>query len=577
MSGGSGAANTARSSLLAEIINSYRYSKLPTGRYVVFVILPLSALFGFSFVIAYSLPHPLLVRAPIPALAGLFLFAGILYPKLKVDARQTEIDDRFHLLMTHMTVLATTNIERMEVFRELASEAEYGAAADEIARLVQLVDSWNQSLDDACRRRAKQVPSDAMSDFLERLGYTLSAGQSLDDFLLSEQHYIIEQYETIYESALANLEVMKDLYLSMILSMTFALVFAIVLPILIGTDPTLLIAAVILLFVFVQCGFLLAVRSMSPTDPAWFYPPERDWIERRLLITGILGWMGVAMLGSVTILGEFGIGPGIDSGLFLIDDPPRPLTVAFAVTPLLIIGLLGRRYENRVVARDQEFPSFIRALGASESAKQSPTSVVLSTLREKNFGALSIDIERLYRRLNARVDTRAAWEAFTIDTRSNIIQKFSEMYVTGRQMGGDPKQLGELISTNMNTVNQLREQRRQSTITLIGLLYGITAAATFAFFVGLEIVQILTEMSADLRTDEFELGQLVYPEVYNVQLIEWLLLGVILVNAAISAVMIRTVDGGRYASGYAHFVGLTWVGCLTAIATSWIARNLLAV
>jgi hypothetical protein len=54
-------------------------------------------------------------------------------------------------------------------------------------------------------------------------------------------------------------------------------------------------------------------------------------------------------------------------------------------------------------------------------------------------------------------------------------------------MGGSPRRLGELISRHMNEVNQLRERRRQATVTLIGLLYGITAAA-FAFFIGLEVV-----------------------------------------------------------------------------------------
>jgi flagellar protein FlaJ len=74
-------------------------------------------------------------------------------------------------------------------------------------------------------------------------------------------------------------------------------------------------------------------------------------------------------------------------------------------------------------------------------------------------------------------------ETITADCQSYLIQAFSEIYVVGREMGGDPQVPGELIAENMNEVLQLRQQRRQATTTLIGLLYGITAASTFAFYI----------------------------------------------------------------------------------------------
>ena len=52
-------------------------------------------------------------------------------------------------------------------------------------------------------------------------------------------------------------------------------------------------------------------------------------------------------------------------------------------------------------------------------------------------------------------------ETITADCQSYLIQAFSEIYVVGREMGGDPQVPGELI----------------------GLLYGITAASTFAFYI----------------------------------------------------------------------------------------------
>ncbi len=572
---GDGLATAAQ--LTGDIVASYEKLDISKRKYVGMVLIPAIAMFLASVVGLFVLPLPFAARVPVPMFGGLVLVSAVIYPKIYLSSLETQIDNQLHLVMTHMTVLSTTNIDRMEVFRTLAKEEEYGVAAEEIARVVHLVDTWNQSLDDACRRRAQEVPSDAMADFFDRLGYTMGAGQSLEEFLVSEQDVMLAKYETLYESSLANLEVMKDLYMSMILSMTFALVFAIVLPILTGNDPTATVAAVIVLFVFVQLGFYAMIRATSPYDPIWFHPDDRAPGDLKLWASlGVGGGLSFLIIG-LTTAGMFGYGPGLPGLLWFVDDVRLPLYLAVPISPLIITGVILRQEEQAITARDGEFPSFIRALGATESAKQSTTTDVLTTLREKNFGALSPAIERLYRRLNMRISTEGAWRSFTYDTRSYLIQKFSEMYLVGRQMGGEPKMLGELISKNMNAVNQLREQRRQAAMTFIGLLYGITAAATFAFFIGLEIVAILAELTADFELDQMDIGQIVYPGAYNIPLIEYLLLTVVLFNAALSSQMIRRIDGGNPANGYIHFVLLTWLGAATAIATRTLVNAILTI
>jgi len=552
---------------IAGLAEAYDRLDVPLYRYLLLYLLP--AVVGFLVTVAAAvlLPLPLFIRLPIPALGLLVLFAAVFYPKLVLEQERGQLENRLHLLITHMTVLSTTNIDRMEVFRELAKEDEYGALADEMYRVVQLVDVWNQSLDDALRRRAREVPSKPLSDFFDRLAYTLAAGQQLQDFLLNEQKVVIQNYVTIYEGSLENLEVMKDLYLSMILSMTFGLVFAVVLPILTGTDPTVTVAAVITMFVFVQLGFAYAIHTVTLYDPVW-YQSERitaaaEPAVRRSIVVG--GVLAVALLVVVAAdllgLGGFSLAallPGVNGIPLLIE-------AIIPITPLLIPGLVVRRVEGEIKDRDGEFPSFIRALGASESAKQSTTSAVLRDLRKKDFGSLTKDVDNLYTRLAMRIDTESAWRHFTADSQSYLIQKFSEMYLIGRQMGGSPKRLGELISENMNEVLQLRERREQATITLIGLLYGITAASAFAFFIGIEVVALLATMSVDLSTNGMNLSGLISTGNYNIPLIRFLLLLVVLFNALLSALMIRTVDGGHTVNSFVHFVVLAWTSSLVAV------------
>ncbi|WP_267163898.1 archaellar assembly protein FlaJ [Halovenus salina] len=572
--------NLTLSENLQSLLQSYRQMQMPMGQYVSFILIPSIGFFVVTVVLSLVLSFPILVRIPIPLLGSLALFSAVFYPKILLSQRQRQLDNRFHLMVTHMTILATTKIDRMEVFRTLAEDDEYGELSNELARIVELVDTWNQSLDDALRRRSNEVPSETLSDFFERLAYTMGAGQSLREYLLTEQEQILEEYATVYESSLENIEVMKDLYLSMVLSMTFALVFAVVLPVLTGTEPTLTVSAIILLYVFVQTGFFLAMRSLSPYDPLWYHPDEKpSAVESEIQRSFYVGVGLTALLLVISITGIAGISPiGLATFIPGISTLPLPLYAVIPITPLLIPGLVLNRAEKRVKARDQEFPSFVRALGTTEAVKQSTSSDVLSTLRTKDFGPLTENIDDLYKRLNMRIEPVEAWRYFTADCRSYLIQTFSEMYLIGREMGGNPQLLGELISENMNEVLQLREQRKQATTTLIGLLYGMTAASTFAFFIGLEVVNVISDLGLDLDTGAgIDVGQIIQPDVYNIPLIEFLLVVVIMFSAMLSSLMVRTVDGGHKVNTYMHFVLLAWISSLVAIFTRWLINTFLAV
>ncbi|EMA00117.1 archaellar assembly protein FlaJ [Haloferax denitrificans] len=563
---------------ISDIIESYEQMPMELSRYLLAVLGPAIVFFLLSLAGAIALPFPLLVRIPVFLLGVLLLGGAVLYPRLLVEQTRRSLENQLHLLITHMTVLSTTNIDRVAVFRTLAREEEYGELATEMNRIVQLVDAWNQSLDDACQRRAREVPSKPLADFLDRLAYSINAGQSIDDFLLGEQNAMIQKYITVYESALGNLEVMKDLYLSMILSMTFAIINAIVLPILTGTDATMTIGAVIVLFVFVQLGFYFVIRTMSPYDPLWFHQPEyRTKANRQIDIT-LYGAVGLSItMVLVLALGTFDLTPVGATVRPIMIELPIPLLISTPLTPLAVPGIVARRHEKRIGERDEEYPGFIRALGASETAKQSTTTAVLKTLKTKDFGVLSREISRLYTRLRMRLDPDRSWFFFTAETNSYLVQKFSEMYNVGRSMGGKPKLLGELISRNMNEIIKLRRQRKQSTVTLIGVLYGITASASFAFFIGLEVVEILASFSTQMNLDSLQFGTLIYAGVYDVPFIEYMLTLIILFNALLSSLMIRMVDGGHKANAYLHFVMLVWVGSLMAVATSSLAGALISV
>lgn len=571
---------SAVANLSESIIRSYDQMELPARIYVPGVLLPAFLIFIGTVIAAILIDAFLLVELLIPVFGLLILASAIGYPRLAVDSRRIEMENRFHLFVIHMTILSTTNINRMEVLRELANEEEYGELADEFQRVVDLVDIWHMSLGDACRRRAAEVPSESVSDLLERMAYTLGAGQELDEFLLQEQEVLIDKYSSAYRQSLSNLDVLKDLYLALIISMTFALVFAVVLPLLTGNDPTLTVVLVIVLFVFVQLGFMFVIKAVVPDDPIWYLEDGYRTFTKKLLLASTVVGVALSMFFIVVMtLIFFHLIPG--SQHVPIHAVPLLLYMPIATTPLLIPGIVFWYYERQVFNRDREFPNFIRALGSSESAKQATTTEVLSSLRHKDFGPLSEEIDSLYRRLNMRLSTEQSWRYFTGDVGSFLIQKFSEMYLIGRDMGGSPKRLGELISKNMSEIVNLREERKQQTTTLIGVIYGITAASAFAFFIGLELAVMMSGF--DITTDGGvamgpDIGaQLIHTEQYDILMLRYLIILVLIFNAFISSMVIRVSDGGHFGNSYIHFTMLLWLGAVTGAITERLVDALITV
>lgn len=552
---------------LKDLADGYRHLDTSPRRYALVGVLP-------TIILAVLLVALVLIIIPTPAvviptvlLSSLLPLVAIIYPKTRKDRRGRRIRGQFHLFLTHITVLSLTNIERVEVFRTLAQINEYGPLADEMAQITALVDTWNQSLDDACRRRSQQVSSELLADFLERMAYTLNAGQPLDEFLINEQSTIIHQFTVSYEADLEKLDVLKELYLSLVMAMIFLLVFGAVVPILVGVPATSIVGGTVLLFTAVQMGFIVIINSVAPQDPVWLNEGGARAPFRKVR-TEVFSAITLSLMLAISILAiVLGMTP-------LPQDPlPHALYVAIPVTPLLWPGLKMRALEKKVKRRDDEFGAFIRALGGVESVKQTSTANVLETLRGKDFGALTEDITRLYRRLRVRINTTEAWRLFGVETGSFLIRKFADMYVIGRRMGGDPQQLGDVLSENFQQVLQVRERREQQVTTLIGVIYGITAAAMFAAFVGLEIVGQMLDIAGSLSGQNSQfVTSLFSAQGYRLWIIELLMLAVLVINALLSSLMIRISDRGHLVNALPHFVALTWVGAIVATVTRQIAQ-----
>jgi len=548
-----------------DVKKAYASLDMPATKYVLTFALPLvgagvavvvilrilasSLFFGWFSYVFYAIPL-------------FFVVIAAMYPYTVAEGKKSQINNNIHFFITHMGVLATANIPRSDIMRMLGEKKEYGALAEEARKIHNLVESWNMSLAEACRFISKRTPSDIWSDFLDRFAYSIESGEDLDTFLRNEQQIVMEDFATVYRGALYEVENMKGLFNSMMMSVIFVVIFAILMPVITGIDATMLMGGAVFLVVCIEIGFVYFIKAKAPTDPIWHESKLDTALARGLKRAIPISLIGVVVLALGTL------------SLFSTK-LPVPIIIAIALTPLVYVGFIVGREEEKVKRRDDNFAAFIRSLGASTSARGGQVTETMRHLQTHDFGPLTTDIRNLYARLNMRVDDAQAWSYFAADCGSHLIEKFSSMFVEGVAAGGKADQIGKIISDNFVSIVTLRKSRYQTAGNFKGLLYGLVAGMAFSLFVGLGIIAMLKRIFTNLDLgDNVAFASFLHFSA-NIPLISFLIIILLLVHSMSSGLMIHMADGGNYFRTYTDLVGMFWVAAIVSVAAQSALEHLL--
>ena len=553
-----------------EYADIFRMIGISARDYFVKFAIPLVIISFISSILFYFILGPLLGNMSfILMLIPLFgILLALIYPKVIADKKRIEIDQNLHLFITHIGVLSTAEVDRVGLFEKIAEKKEFEELANQAGKIVKLVRDWGLSLPEACKFQAKHCPSKIFRDFLERFAYNIDAGQPVEEFLMAEQDVLMTEFETMYLNSLKDVDIFKDLFLSMVLSIAFAVVFATILPALTGMDPIFMLTVTLVIFTITETGFLYAMKTRIPNDPLWARFETKTESERKIDFCIFVALVGIAVLSVVVALMFLG---RIPPTLPLISKPmPLVMQLILPLTPLIIPGIVSRKIEKTLRERDKHYPSFIRSLGAAETAKQTTTTHALKTLRYKDFGALTEKVRNLYKRLNMRISQEYSWKMFMRECETFIIHRFSEMYMDARIKGGIPEKIGNIIAKNVERINALRMHRNQTTTTLIGVLYGITASLAFALYVGVEVIELMANSLQVIDTNWPEgvpAVSIVTLQQYNLPQVNFIIALLLIIHSMLSSIMIKIVDGGHQVNAYFHFVMMLWISAVSALAT----------
>ncbi len=536
---------------------------MPIEKYFTRYALPMMIL-GIGITAAVVIIFPGLATDPtfryvIIAIPILFSIIAVIFPALQGERRKMQIERNMHLFIIRMSVLASSKLPRKKMLEILSKVKEYEALSIEVEKIYKLMEYWNMGLSDAARTVARKTPSPMLADFLDRLAHSSDAGEDLEEFLNKERDVAMSVYINKYETALKDLDLLNEIFVAVLISLMFMLVFVSLLPVFIDISIELILPGVALLFVVIESMVLYMVKSLLPSDPIWHNMEEKTGVDRTLKT------VLPATYAACISLAVFGIMVNV----------PLTAIVALVVTPLLYPGYLIRKEEGRVRARDENYDSFMRAVGSYASTSGSAVTEGVGRLSKHDFGELTDAVVTLFKRLLTRIDQIRAWNSFAAESGSNLISKFTEMYVVGLSVGGKVDEVIEIISDNFVKLMGVRRKRYQSADNMLGTLYGMSVGITFTLFSALSLMQLLNQMNDQFALSETSIAMPIALKGFNLDLAETIFLLIMLAHALISANLISFASGSHKHSFYINFAILTWICTVTAIVTQLMLDKVL--
>ena len=581
-----------------------RRLEMPVPRFLIAFVLP-AALAGLvSAILLIWLTGGFAEGGLFAGFTGVFLIimlplltggAAIYFPILEVNRSAIKIEKEMHMFITRMGILSLGEVGADTIFDILRQMKDYGELAQEVKRIETLVDKWHTSLPEAARIVAQQSPSPLWTDFLDRMAFSIEAGQPIDAFMRAEQETVAEQYNTLYDTRLEGVDTLKEIYVSLVSAGLFGLVVAGIHLVLFeignGSSATpielatrirwLLLAG--FLFVIIQVGALFAFRATIPDDQTF----ARDEFETPFRLLFRQTWLGAGLVSIVLFIVTIIVVIAYWESLTTTWDKYGLILLALPLTPLLIPSILVQREESKVLRRDEAYPDFIRALGGTAQARSAEPSATIRALRGIDFGMLDESIDRLEKRLSTRIDSERAWDYFAADTNSAVISRYNRIYIEGSQSSGEPAETADMVSRSVTNLLSLRRRRSLSASTMWGVAFGLLISSVVSLNVTISIVLQLGETIAGVATSIAETtdigsisdaaGDFVLPVMEdptavadNILMFKIIASILILVQVLAVSLIATRLRGGGFTSAVGQMIQLLWVAALASLISSFI-------
>ena len=518
------------------------------------------------FILDMILIYPLSFN-PITFMVGgiVPIFLGIMYPYIAWKNRENDINDKMHFFITHLRVLAISDLTLRDIINQLGGKPAYGALGDELKKISVLSTQWRLPLSRTFRFISVRTPSKILRDFLDRFSQSLDSGIDHREFIETEQKAVIEEYKTMYESSNENVVIINEVYVGMLIAIIFVMALGIVLPIIIGVESMTTFIYLSSFLLIISEGMLMyLLKAMIPADKIWHLTGEKGKLEEKIDRIFKITLISTITMGVILFLGKYIL------RITIIETIPFEIIIAFTITPLLAAGVLAFIEEQKISRKEKSFLGFLPALGSIATMRGGKINESVYYLSEKDYGVLTNYIKDLYRRLRTRIDDSASWEWFGVDTGSNFIQRASEMFREATYAAANPRNVSRMISENIRKIRDLRIKKLTIVNTSIALFGWITFGIAFSIYISLIIGRHLNSIMGNVGNpftdlEQVNVGSILYfidPNIYNQNFL--IIFVVLFIHCFMLAFTLRLLRGSHKYVTLLYFVPFVWIVAITS-------------
>ena len=536
--------------------NAYRSLKTNALNYNVKYTLPVAIITLILVIYISILGLGLIYSILFVFLALICIIMVALYPFMNARVRNQQINNLMPLVITHLSVLSNSPMNRDQIIDEIIARKEYGPIVEEFKRINELTKNLNISFSDACRIQVKRTTSQNMADFLDRLANSTDAGERFSTFLNNEQQSVFQTYEIYYTGTISTLDLTKEVYISVISSILFMLIMICVIPFLQGTPITVYTTLSIILFLVVTLCMVFAIRLVLPSDSIWVKSEKKSDIDRRIRFYFIVS---IPICFTVFFLLAY-----------LLPTVPIQIDVAAALTPPAYCGYYARKEQAKVKNRDENYPTFVRGLGSTAGVVKKVDDAV-DRLSSHEFGHLTEMIVRMNRRMKSKVKaTEDPWHTFGRETGSNLIYEFTHMFHSSIESGGDIAESAMTINNNFLRITGMRKKRFQSAAGYRWVVYGVGVSVGIVFSIAFSVVFMMQNLyGMILPVSTQYLGGL-FKAVAPLPYIAKPIASIVIISAysIAGSFIIKDAESGRDATMLTDLAGISWL-----LAISWVVSD----
>ncbi len=456
--------------------------------------------------------------------------------KLKSTKVVERVSDETLFLLTYMAAISTADIERDRIFGYTGYQKEYEAS--KYFKLIHILASeWGYAYAKACKYISQRLKDEYLSKFFGRMSNILSSGEPEKRFLKQEKLTREEIYCNEYERSIESLKKWTDGYTALMVSLTLVVTIILV-SVMIYTLENMetIIFLVIVMTVFI-CGLaLFIIYKVAPAEKKahTLVRKSREQKIIRLLSLTLLPVGAISLI--VLIL------MGIKLQYIL-------LAIAFFTFP---IGFFAMLDDKNIDERDANYPAFIKTLGTLAGTTGTTIRNAMDDLDKETIGCLKPGVEELHAGLSMGLTSKHCWEKFIGETGSELINRCSRIFTDAIELGGDPAEIGNIVSASSLITVLLRMKRklvsssfRGLAITLHAVMVGLLILIIEMISKFSELVSKMSESYTSIQDGIPEMGMSMFNVADSIPQLYKFTLSIVLVLTISNTLVIKIVEGGE--------------------------------